>query len=317
MASSSNNPTVNASRLGASICAIVSPFRENGQIDAVAYQKLLALHVSAGTDALVVGGSTGESASLEEAEFVELLDLSIAKAGKAMPIIAGCGAASTHKALKLMHIAADRGAKAALVVTPYYVRPTQEGLFRHYSALADQGKLPVILYNVPTRTGCDLLPQTVARLSEHPNIIAIKEARSEAERMAELLALQTDTFAVMSGDDPTALRAMRQGAKGIISVAANVVPRTFKALTQAALHKQDEQATALDNQLQSIYRVLGIEPNPIPAKWLLHRLGIIGPALRLPLVELSPPYRAEAEEAANLIRKLEKDGFPAAATQAA
>lgn len=276
-----------------SLCAIVTPFDAAGAVDLAAFAALVEWHRASGTDGLVVAGSTGESGALEEHEFEALLDVALARAG-GMPVIAGCGAPATHKALRLARKARAAGAAALLAVTPYYARPTQDGLVRHYDALAEGADLPLILYNVPTRTGCDLLPETVARLSGDARVVGIKEARPEPERMAALLALRSERFAVLSGDDPTACRAMRAGADGTISVAANVVPRAFAGLCAAA-RRDAPEASTIDAGLEPLYRFLGIEPNPIPVKWLLHRAGRIGPALRLPLLPLSDAHLAASE----------------------
>jgi 4-hydroxy-tetrahydrodipicolinate synthase len=289
-----------------SICAIVTPLTPAGAIDLPAFRQLIDWHAAAGTHAVVVGGSTGESASIDAAELDALLETALARVGGRMGVIAGCGAAATHKSLAAIRRARAIGADAALVVTPYYVRPTQEGLYRHYATLADEGGLPVILYNVPSRTGCDMLPETVARLAPRAGIAGVKEAVAAPERMQALLPLRSDTFAVLSGDDPTAVRALRAGADGVISVAANVAPATFRRLTDLARQGAAE-ALALDEKLAPLYAFLGAEPNPIPVKWLLHRLGACAPTLRLPLVELSAAQHAAADACAQLVRTLERD----------
>lgn len=293
-------------RFHGSICAIITPFATDAALDREACARLIDLHLAAGTHGLVVAGSTGESAALDDDELDALLALAVAKVAGRIPVIAGCGAAATHHALKRVRRAAALGADAALVVTPYYVRPTQEGLVRHYTALADDGGLPIILYNVPGRTGCDLLPETVARLAAHPMIAGVKEARAEPERMAALLALRSPSFAVLSGDDPTALRAMEAGADGVISVAANLAPRTFAALCEAAAARDEVEARRLDAALAAAYRVLGAEPNPIPAKWMLAERGLIGPTLRLPLTPLTPAHHAEARACLATLEALER-----------
>lgn len=293
-------------RFTGSICAIVTPFTPDGELDLAAFERLLDWHRSAGTEAIVVAGSTGESAALEEAEFEALVATAASRLDGALPVIAGCGAAATHKAARLVARARRSGADAALVVTPYYVRPTQEGLYRHYSALADGGELPVVLYNVPGRTGCDLLPETVARLAPHPMIVAVKEARPEAERMQALLALRDDGFAVLSGDDPTAARAMLAGADGVISVAANACPATFRKLCGLARESDGAAVRALDAELAPLYVFLGLEPNPIPVKWLLARQGRIASSLRLPLTELTAAHHAAANESLALLDRVER-----------
>ena len=294
-------------RFTGSICAIVTPFTPEGELDLAAFERLVAWHREAGTEALVVAGSTGESAALDEGEFEALVATAVSTLGGAMPVIAGCGAAATHKAARLVSRARLAGADAALVVTPYYVRPTQEGLYRHYSMLADAGELPIVLYNVPGRTGCDLEPATVARLAPHARIAGVKEARPEPERMAALLALRSAEFAVLSGDDPTATRAMLAGADGVISVAANACPRAFAKLCRVAREGDAEAARVLDATLAALYRFLGIEPNPIPAKWLLARQGRIASSLRLPLTELSASHHRAADEMLALIERVERD----------
>jgi 4-hydroxy-tetrahydrodipicolinate synthase len=298
-----------------SICAIVTPFDPSGAIDLDAFAKLVRWHAHCGTSAIVVGGSTGESGALDDAELDRLVECALASAGASMRIIAGCGAAATYKSLRMSRRMAALGAHATLVVTPFYVRPTQEGLARHYRALADDGGIPLIAYNVPSRTGCDLLPETVARLVDHPAIVGIKEARAEPERMDALLALKSERFAVLSGDDPTALRALQRGADGVISVAANIVPATFARLCASARSDADA-ARALDAELAPLYRFLGAEPNPIPVKWLLAQARRAGGALRLPLTELSVALEADGAHCAELARRLETR-FDAAADRAA
>ena len=298
-----------------SICAIVTPFDSTGALDLDAFARLVRWHARAGTSAVVVGGSTGESGALDDNELDRLVECALANANASMRVVAGCGAAATHKSLRMSKRMAALGAHATLVVTPFYVRPTQEGLVRHYRALADDGGIPLIAYNVPTRTGCDLLPETVARLIDHPAIVGIKEARAEPERMDALLPMKSERFAVLSGDDPTALRAMSRGADGVISVAANVVPAAFARL--AALARSDaEAARALDAELAPIYRFLGVEPNPIPVKWLLARARRATGALRLPLTDLLAAHEVEGARCVELARVLEAR-FDAAADRAA
>jgi 4-hydroxy-tetrahydrodipicolinate synthase len=270
-----------------SITALATPFAANGDVDFDAWNALLAHQIAAGTQAVVVAGSTGEAAALSDAEYVDLVQAAQRVVAARVPVIAGTGLSNTAKTIAQCRVARDAGADAALVVTPPYVRPTQEGLRRHYLEVADNGGLPVLLYNVPGRTGCDLLPDTVAQLASHPNIVAIKEARPEAERMHALLALRSPTFAVLSGDDPTACRAVLAGADGVISVASNVVPAAFRRLIDLAREGRTDEAQALDAELQPIFAFLGIEPNPIPVKALLAELGRCRDMLRLPLLPLS------------------------------
>ncbi len=297
-------------RLSGSITALATPFTGAGELDLDAWQRLLAWQLDAGTNAIVVAGSTGEAAALYDGEFDTLLRSAVEfVAGHAgnhpVPVLAGTGLSNTAKTIEQTRRAAALGADAALVVTPPYVRPTQAGLLAHYRAVADDGALPVVLYNVPGRTGCDLLPETAAALALHPRIIGIKEARSEPERMAALLPLRTAGFSVLSGDDPTAARALLAGADGVISVASNVLPVAFQRLCALARSGDHAATEALDAKLQAACDFLGIEPNPIPVKALLARLGI-GHGLRLPLLPLSAAHHATAERIGADILALEQ-----------
>lgn len=277
-------------QLQGSICALVTPFDSDGSLDIKALQALIDWHAEAGTSALVIAGSTGEGALISEAEYETLIAESVRQAGARLPIIAGIGAPATATSLALAKRAAAQGAQAVLAVTPYYVRPTQAGLLAHYRRIADSGGLPVVLYNVPGRTGCDLLPETVAELAQHPGIIGVKEAVAEPGRMHDLLRLAGPGFCVLSGDDPTALRAMTAGAVGTISVAANIVPRSFARLCAYARRGDFVAAGRIDTELQNLYRALGVESNPIPAKWLLQAMGRLQGQLRLPLHPLSEAH---------------------------
>lgn len=292
--------------LSGSITALATPFSASGEIDFQAWQNLLERQLAAGTSALVVAGSTGEAAALSDAEFDALLGAAVAQVVDRVPVIAGTGLSNTAKTIALTRRARDIGAKAALVVTPPYVRPTQAGLLAHYRAVADEGGLPVILYNVPGRTGCDLLPETVAQLCSHPSIIGLKEARGDEARWSALYPSRGPSFALLSGDDPTFVRAMRGGADGVISVASNVVPRAFARLCHLLRSEQVEAAVALDESLQGLYDFLGVEPNPIPVKALLALMGI-GQGLRLPLLPLSSTHVEAARHYAEFCRRLESD----------
>lgn len=281
-------------RLTGSITALATPFTAAGDIDFQAWRRLLQAQLDAGTQGVVVAGSTGEAASLTDEEYDELLRSAVDFFAGRLPVLAGTGLSNTAKTIQLNRRAAALGADAALVVTPPYVRPTQAGLLAHYRAVADEGGLPVVLYNVPGRTGCDLAPETTADLSLHPNIVGIKEARAEAARMEALLPYRRDGFSVLSGDDPTAARSMLAGADGIISVASNVVPATFRKLCDLVRAGDVAGVEALDASLYGLYHFLGIEPNPIPVKALLALNGI-GHGLRLPLQPLSSAHAAEAQ----------------------
>jgi 4-hydroxy-tetrahydrodipicolinate synthase len=284
--------------LSGSITALATPFTAAGELDLDAWRRLLAQQLVAGTQAIVVAGSTGEAAALYDAEFDALLRSAVEfVAGHAskvrVPVLAGTGQSNTAKTIEQTRRAAALGADAALVVTPPYVRPTQAGLVEHYRAVADDGALPIVLYNVPGRTGCDLLPETVAALAGHARIVGVKEARSDEARMDALLRLRDDGFSVLSGDDPTACRAMLAGADGVISVASNVLPWAFRRLCDHARAGRQGEAQALDARMQAAYDFLGVEPNPIPVKAVLAHLGI-GHGLRLPLLPLSKEYAGTA-----------------------
>lgn len=288
------------------ITALATPFAPSGDIDLAAWELLLERQLSAGVDGVVVAGSTGEAAALEQSEYETLLQRAVEIVAGRIQVLAGTGQSSTNKTIRLTLRAYELGANAALVVTPPYVRPTQDGLFRHYLAVAERTGVPLVLYNVPARTGCDMLPETVARLCPHENIIGVKEARPESDRMASLLALCSASFSVLSGDDPTFMRAMLAGADGVISVASNVVPATFRRLCELIGAGEGNSARSLDARLSSLYRFLGIEPNPTPVKAILQRAGI-GHGLRLPLLSLSAQYSGNAEVMAALCRNIESE----------
>jgi len=276
-------------RLTGSITALATPFTANGELDLDAWLRLLDDQLACGTQAVVVAGSTGEAAALFDIEYSALLRSAVEHIAGRIPVLAGTGQSNTAKTIEATRVAKALGADAALVVTPPYVRPTQAGLIAHYTAVADDGALPIVLYNVPGRTGCDMLPETVAQLATHERIVALKEARSEADRMDALLPLRNANFTVLSGDDPTACRAMLAGADGVISVASNVLPCAFRQLCDLARGGDRAGAEALDARLHAINDFLGVEPNPIPVKALLAHAGI-GHGLRLPLLPLSAKH---------------------------
>ncbi len=277
--------------IAGSIPALVTPFQRGGALDLVAFEDLVDWQLQQGSNGLVIGGSTGESGALDESELAALLEIGVRRAGGRVPVIAGTGGAATGKALRLVRLAAAVGADAALAVTPFYSRPTQAGMLAHFRLLADDGSLPVILYNVPSRTGVDLLPESVAQLAPHPRIIGIKEAVTEPERMSVLLQLRSAQFAVLSGDDPTALRALRAGADGLISVVANLVPGLVAELCRAAVDGQMQAAQEIDAMLAPLYAAAASEPNPIPVKAGLAMMRRMNDLLRLPLLPLSDVYR--------------------------
>lgn len=282
-------------RIHGSIPALVTPFQPGGALDLSAFDALVRWQVASGSSAVVVGGSTGESGALEEWELSELLACAVAAVDGRIAVIAGVGAPATHKSVRLAQLARDTGASAVLAVTPPYARPTQRGLVAHYETLAADVGLPVILYNVPTRTGVDLLPETVAALAEVPGIVGIKEAVTAPERMDALLALKRADFSVLSGDDPTALRALLAGADGLISVTANVLPGLVAELCQRVREGQGAAAATIDAMLAPVNAALALEPNPIPAKAALAMAARIHDVLRLPLQPLQDSLRGRLQ----------------------
>ncbi|MEO5565564.1 MAG: 4-hydroxy-tetrahydrodipicolinate synthase [Luteimonas sp.] len=291
-------------RLSGSITALATPFTASGEIDLDAWRRLLLMQLDGGTQGIVVAGSTGEAAALQDDEYEALLRAAVETVAGRIPVIAGTGLANTAKTVAQTRWVAALGADAALVVTPPYVRPTQAGLVAHFRAVADDGALPVVLYNVPGRTGCDLLPETTAVLAGHDRIIGIKEARADGGRMAALLPLRNDGFVVLSGDDPTAAQAMLAGAGGLVSVASNVLPRAMRRLCDLARGRRAAEVAELDARLQPLFTFLSLEPNPIPLKAVLARMQI-GHGLRLPLTTLSPAHADAADQTTTHIQQLE------------
>ncbi|MGP1665270.1 MAG: 4-hydroxy-tetrahydrodipicolinate synthase [Rhodanobacter sp.] len=288
-----------------SICALVTPFTTDGSLDLPAFGRLIDHQLAGGTEALVVAGSTGEAHMLELAEFDRLLAFAVERVAGRVPVIAGTGEAGTAKTVAATRHAQSLGADAALVVAPYYVRPTQEGLRRHFLEVAEHGGLPILLYNVTIRTACDLEPETVARLREHPAIIGIKEARGDKQRIHALTELVNANFVYLSGDDNTAAEAMLAGAAGTVSVVANLVPHAFRLLCDAAVAGDRAQAERCRAALDPLLQALGCAPNPIAVKAGLPPLGL-GLALpRLPLIELSDgPERTQLHQALSTLASL-------------
>jgi len=274
-----------------SICALATPFDADGGLDLPAFGRLIEHQIAGGTQGVVVAGSTGEAHALEAEELDVLVRRAVEQVAGRIPVIVGTGTANTRKTVRATRHAQELGADAALVVTPYYVRPTQEGLYQHFRDVADQSDIPVIVYNVPGRTGVDMQPGIVARLAEHPRIVGIKEAVADPQRMQALLPLRSASFAVLTGDDGTAARSLLAGADGVISVANNISPRPLRRLCDLARQGRAEEALALDAQLQPLFEAIGLESNPIPVKWGLSLLGICQPHLRLPLTSLSENHR--------------------------
>jgi 4-hydroxy-tetrahydrodipicolinate synthase len=279
-----------------SIVALVTPMQVDGTVDHGALERLVDFHVSNGTNAIVAVGTTGESPTLSVEEHIEVVKRVVARAAKRIPVIAGTGANSTREAIELTQLAKDVGADACLSVTPYYNKPTQEGLYQHFKAIAEAVSVPILLYNVPGRTACDLKPDTVQRLADIPNIVGLKEAPS-LERNRELLARVGGRLALFSGDDDLACESVLAGFQGVISVTANIAPRQVRAVIDAALAGRKEEARKLDMKLQPLHKSMFLESNPIPVKWAAARLGLIPDGLRLPLVPLSRQFHGQVLEA--------------------
>jgi 4-hydroxy-tetrahydrodipicolinate synthase len=273
-----------------SMVALVTPMHEDGAVDEDSLRKLVDFHVEQGTDAIVAVGTTGESATLDHEEHCAVIRLVVEAAAGRIPVIAGTGANSTSEAIALSKCAMQAGVDACLLVTPYYNKPTQEGLYLHFKAIAEAVPVPQILYNVPGRTACDLLPATVARLADIPNIVGIKEATGDLERAREIISLCGDKLDVYSGDDATATDCILLGAKGDISVTANVAPRAMHDMCKAALAGDADQAHALNEPLKALHNDLFVEANPIPVKWALMEMQMIPRGIRLPMTILSDEY---------------------------
>ena len=275
-----------------SMVALVTPMLPDGSIDKPALARLIDWHCEQRTDAIVAIGTTGESPTVNFAEHAELIEYMVKCVDGRLPLIAGTGANATAEAIHLTEHAQQAGADACLSVTPYYNKPTQEGLYQHHKAIAEAVDIPQILYNVPGRTAVDLLPDTVLRLAQVPNVIGIKEATGDIERAKAILTAAPDGFGLYSGDDISARACMLAGAAGVISVTANVVPAAMHALCQACLAHDAERAAVIDQGLADLHSRLFIESNPIPVKWALHKMGLIAAGIRLPLTWLSSEHEA-------------------------
>lgn len=278
--------------LTGSMVAVVTPMDADGTVNYRELAKLVDFHVESGTQAVVVAGTTGESATLDHGEHLELIAKACELAAGRIPIVAGTGSNSTAQTLKLSRAVDRLPVQAFLVVTPYYNKPTQEGMRRHFSAVADAVSRPVILYNVPGRTGVDLKPDTVIKLASHPNIRAIKEATGELNRVHVLREACGPEFVLLSGDDATSCEFMLQGGDGVISVTANVAAAQMRHLCDAAIARRRAEAERIDADLQPLHRTLFVESNPIPVKWAVQQMGLIGPGIRLPLTPLAPQFHA-------------------------
>ena len=290
--------TQQAQIIQGSIVAIVTPMFEDGSVDWKGLEKLVEWHIAQGTNSIVAVGTTGEASTLSLAEHKQVIKEIVRVANKRIPIIAGTGANSTHEAIELTKEAKELGADAALLVTPYYNKPTQEGLYQHYKAIAEAVDLPQILYNVPGRTGVDMLNETVIRLADIPQIVGIKDATGDVPRGQALIeGLRGKEMTVYSGDDATAYQLIALGALGNISVTANVAPKEMSQICAAAISGDAERAEALNNEIANLHNILFCESNPIPVKWALHEMGLIGTGIRLPLTPLAEQYRAPLHEA--------------------
>jgi 4-hydroxy-tetrahydrodipicolinate synthase len=280
-----------------SLVALVTPMREDGAIDEDSMQRLVDFHVDNHSDALVAVGTTGESATLNEKEHCHLLRRTVEMAAGRIPVIAGTGANSTREAIDLTRCAMEAGVDACLLVTPYYNKPSQEGLYQHYRTVAEAVPVPQILYNVPGRTAVDMLPETVERLAPISNIIGIKEAAGDMERARRLMAACGDRLDIFSGDDATAMELMLLGGKGNISVTANVAPQAMHDMCTAALAGDRETASAINARLQGLHESLFVESNPIPVKWALSEMGLIPAGIRLPMTPLASEHHETVRQA--------------------
>ena len=282
--------------LRGSLVALVTPMTASGAIDRAALDGLVDWHLESGTHGIVPVGTTGESATLTHAEQKQVIEAVVRRVNGRVPVVAGTGANATAEAIELTQAAQGAGADYCLLVTPYYNKPTQEGLYRHYCAIAEAVDLPMVLYNVPPRTACDMEAATVDRLSAVDSIVGIKEACGDPSRVAEIKALVSDDFVLLSGEDAQTLTMASYGAAGAISVTANVLPAAMAEFCQAFINGDDDKACALDAKLQPIHEALFMETSPIPTKWALNAMGRIDVGIRLPLVELTAPVQVEVRK---------------------
>ncbi|WP_191600169.1 4-hydroxy-tetrahydrodipicolinate synthase [Marinomonas algicola] len=279
-----------------SLVALITPMMDDGAVDKSKLDELVEFHIEQGTHGIVAVGTTGESATLDYEEHADVIRQVVQKVGGRVPVIAGTGANSTHEAIDLTQRAKEAGADACLLVTPYYNKPTQEGLYLHFKAVAEAVDIPQILYNVPGRTACDMANETVLRLSAIKNIIGLKDATGDVARGRELIEKLPADFAVYSGDDATAVELMLSGGKGNISVTANVAPKKVSQAAIYAIENNAEMARTVDASMASLHANLFLESNPIPVKWAVHRMGLCDAGIRLPLTSLSVEFRAQLEE---------------------
>jgi 4-hydroxy-tetrahydrodipicolinate synthase len=280
-----------------SMVALVTPMQDDGSVDEAAFRKLIDFHVENGTHGLVIAGTTGESATLDMDEHCATIRLVVEHTAGRIPVIAGTGANSTREAIELTRCAEQAGANACLLVTPYYNKPTQEGLYLHHKAVAEAVAIPQILYNVPGRTACDMLPETVERLSSIANIVGIKEATGDVDRARDILNRCGDSLDVYSGDDATGMELMLAGGKGVISVTTNVAPAAMSQMCEAALAGDRAGASKINERLKGLHSQLFLEANPIPVKWALQEMGLISGHIRLPLTPLSEQFHQPLRDA--------------------
>ena len=281
--------------LQGSFVALVTPMLADGSLDFNALEELIDWQIESGTNGIVAVGTTGESATVSVKEHLKILEKTIDFVRGRVPVVAGTGANSTQEAIELSQKAAELGADYALLVTPYYNKPNQEGLFQHFIKIADSVDIPQILYNVPSRTACDLKPETVLKLATHQNIVGIKEAFDSSERLSELIRISNSIadqkyFSVFSGDDPSFNSFMAKGGHGVISVAANIVPKYISQICSLNLSNQFDDAKELNSILNNLYELLFVESNPIPVKWMLNKMGRIQTGIRLPLVPFNEAF---------------------------
>ena len=280
-----------------SIVALVTPFDEQDRIDYDALQQLIDFHISDGTNGLVIAGTTGESATLVKGEHAELIRRAAAMVDGRIPVIAGTGSNSTRQTVELSQEVGDAAIDGYLLVVPYYNKPVQEGLYQHFRTIADAVDKPVMLYNVPGRTVADMLPETLARLAEHPNIFGIKDATGDMERMQQHQALLPEGFKYFSGDDFTTLEFLKLGGHGVVTVSGNVAPRQVSDMCRAVADGDIEKAARIDESLQPLNTALFVESNPIPVKWALHEMGLISSAIRLPLTIFANEFHEQMKDA--------------------
>jgi 4-hydroxy-tetrahydrodipicolinate synthase len=280
-----------------SLVALVTPFDGDNRVDFASLKRLIDFHVEQGSNGLVIAGTTGESPTLKRSEHIELIGRAVEIAGGRIPIIAGVGSNSTIQSIELSKAVSDPGLAAYMAVVPYYNKPTQEGLFLHYTAIADAIDRPLLMYNVPGRTVADLLPETIARLAPHPNIFGVKEATGDIERLKQIQAVVGEDFSLYSGDDFTARAFMEQGGHGVVTVSGNVAPRQLATLCRLVREGRLDEAMALDASLQPLNKMLFIESNPIPVKWAMTQLGLVKPHIRLPLTPFSERYHEDMRSA--------------------